>query len=442
MKELKIINKKIEEIKEYENNAKEHPDWQIDQIANSIKEFGFNDPIAINTDNQIIEGHGRLLAAKQLRLSEIPCIVLTGLTEVQERAYIIAHNKTTMNTDFDLDRLQYELNALKVEDFDLSLTGFSDDEIDSILNSSNLLLDKYGDVEEEQKGNLIKKFIVPPFTIIDSTKNPWVSIKNKWKESINSLKGRSKELIGERYGTSLFDGAISEVFYKWFLPNGDIETKKILDPFCGGVIRGAVAELLGYKYTGFDIRKEQIDINREQSKELGISPKFILDDSENVDKYIDDDTQDLIFSCPPYLDLEVYSNNENDLSNMEYKDFINKYNTIIKKHCKKLKDNRFAIFVVGDVRDKNGILIDFVGDTINAFKNAGLNYYCQVIYKEQIGSARFRVGKYFNGSRKLVKIHQNILVFYKGNVKDIKKYYKEFYNNDEVDDLINEVEED
>lgn len=442
MKELKIINKNIDDIKEYENNAKEHPDWQIEQIANSIKEFGFNDPIAINADNQIIEGHGRLLAAKQLGLTEIPCIVLDGLTEVQERAYIIAHNKTTMNTDFDLDRLQYELNALKVEDFDLSLTGFSDDEIDSILNSSNLLLDKYGDVEEEQKGNLIKKFIVPPFTIIYSTKNPWVSIKNKWKESINSLKGRSKELIDERYGTSLFDGAISEVFYKWFLPNGDIETKKILDPFCGGVIRGAVAELLGYKYTGFDIRKEQIDINREQSKELGISPKFILDDSENVDKYIDDDTQDLIFSCPPYLDLEVYSNNENDLSNMEYKDFINKYNTIIKKHCKKLKDNRFAIFVVGDVRDKNGILINFVGDTINAFKNAGLNYYCQVIYKEQIGSARLRVGKYFNGSRKLVKIHQNILVFYKGNVKDIKKYYKEFYNSDEVDDLINEVEED
>lgn len=132
MKELKIINKNIEEIKEYENNAKEHPQWQVDQIANSIQEFGFNDPIAINADNQIIEGHGRLLAAKQLGLSEIPCIVLTGLTEVQERAYIIAHNKTTMNTDFDLDRLQYELNALKVEGFDLSLTGFSEDEIDKL----------------------------------------------------------------------------------------------------------------------------------------------------------------------------------------------------------------------------------------------------------------------------------------------------------------------
>ena len=132
MKELKIINKNIDEIKEYENNAKEHPDWQIEQIANSIQEFGFNDPIAINEDNQIIEGHGRLLAAKQLNLTEIPCIILTGLTEVQERAYIIAHNKTTMNTDFDLDRLQYELNALKVEGFDLELTGFSEYEVEKL----------------------------------------------------------------------------------------------------------------------------------------------------------------------------------------------------------------------------------------------------------------------------------------------------------------------
>nr|DAS87520.1 MAG TPA: ParB protein [Caudoviricetes sp.] len=153
MKELKITNKNIEEIKEYENNAKEHPQWQVDQIANSIQKFGFNDPIAINADNQIIEGHGRLLAAKQLGLSEIPCIVLTGLTEVQERAYIIAHNKTTMNTDFDLDRLQYELNALKVEDFDLSLTGFSEYEIENLLSQNEEInLDEFvTDVEKKPK---------------------------------------------------------------------------------------------------------------------------------------------------------------------------------------------------------------------------------------------------------------------------------------------------
>ena len=439
MKELKIINKNIDDIKEYENNAKEHPDWQIEQIANSIKEFGFNNPIAINADNQIIEGHGRLLAAKKLGLIEVPCIVLTGLTEAQERAYIIAHNKTTMNTDFDLDRLQYELNALKIENFDLSLTGFSDDEIDKLLNNESRLLDK---ILNDDKGALQRKYIIPPFTVINSMKEPWLSIKNKWKDMLDSSKGRENGLIGNNYGTSVFDGAICEVFYKWFLPNEDIETKKILDPFCGGVVRGAVAELLGYKYTGFDIRKEQIETNIKQAKELGVLPNFILDDTENVDNYIEDNTQDLIFSCPPYLDLEVYSNNENDLSNMGYKDFIEKYNKIIEKHCKKLKDNRFAIFVVGDVRDKNGVLIDFVGDTIKAFKNAGLNYYNQVIYKEPLGSAVIRAGRAFNTTRKISKVHQNIIIFYKGNVKDIKKYFKEFYNENEIDDFINEIEKD
>ena len=156
MNELKIINKNINDIKEYENNTKQHPDWQIEQIANSIQEFGFNDPIAINADDQIIEGHGRLLAAKKLGLSEIPCIVLEGLTEVQERAYIIAHNKTTMNTDFDLDKLQYELNALKVEDFDLSLTGFSEYEIENLLSQNEEIdLDEF--VSDEEKKSKEKR---------------------------------------------------------------------------------------------------------------------------------------------------------------------------------------------------------------------------------------------------------------------------------------------
>jgi hypothetical protein len=160
MKELKIINKNIDDIKEYENNAKEHPQWQIEQIANSIQEFGFNDPIAINADNQIIEGHGRFLAAKQLGLIKVPCIVLDGLTEVQERAYIIAHNKTTMNTNFDLDRLQYELNALKVEDFDLSLTGFSDDEIDRLLNQVDDIEENQEELEEDYEEIEVEKIVI------------------------------------------------------------------------------------------------------------------------------------------------------------------------------------------------------------------------------------------------------------------------------------------
>lgn len=146
---MKIITLKLDEIVPYENNAKEHPQWQVDQIAKSIQEFGFNDPIAVNGNKVIIEGHGRYLAAKELGMEELPCIILDNLTEEQERAYIIAHNKLTMNTGFDLEVLEYELNALKVEDFDLSLTGFDEIEIEEILDKNEVDLNEI--LEEASK---------------------------------------------------------------------------------------------------------------------------------------------------------------------------------------------------------------------------------------------------------------------------------------------------
>lgn len=153
--ELKILEIEIDKIKIYENNAKEHPDWQIEQIMNSIETFGFNDPIALNKDMRIIEGHGRYLAAKGLKMSKIPCITLFEMTEEQERAYIIAHNKLTLNTNFDIDKLGYELNALTVESFDLSLTGFKNSEIDSILNPTinafDTIEEGYSSLADEMK---------------------------------------------------------------------------------------------------------------------------------------------------------------------------------------------------------------------------------------------------------------------------------------------------
>ena len=150
---MKIVTLKLDEIIPYENNAKEHPQWQVDQIAKSIQEFGFNDPIAVNGNKGIIEGHGRYLAAKELGMKELPCIILDNLTEEQEKAYIIAHNKLTMNTGFDLEVLEYELNALKVEDFDLSLTGFDEAEIEELLNKEeeNILNIDNNDIEDDKK---------------------------------------------------------------------------------------------------------------------------------------------------------------------------------------------------------------------------------------------------------------------------------------------------
>ena len=133
---MKIEKININEIIEYSGNAKEHPEWQIEQIKNSIQEFGFNDPIAIDENNTIIEGHGRYLALKELGYEEIEVIRLNHLSEEQKADYAIAHNKLTMNTEFDIEKLQYELSKLEVNDFDLSVLGFEQPELDEILTFS------------------------------------------------------------------------------------------------------------------------------------------------------------------------------------------------------------------------------------------------------------------------------------------------------------------
>ena len=120
--EIQLIN--IDEIIPYENNAKLHPQEQIDQIKQSILEFGNNDPIAIDKNNVIIEGHGRLLALKELGYKEVEVIKLEHLTEEQRKAYTLIHNKLTMNTDFDMDLLLEELQNIQdidMGDFDFDM---------------------------------------------------------------------------------------------------------------------------------------------------------------------------------------------------------------------------------------------------------------------------------------------------------------------------------
>ena len=122
MQKLKVEYVSTEELKPYKNNAKIHTDEQIGQIARSIEEFGMNDPIAVWNDNEIIEGHGRLMACQKLGITEVPVIRLDGLTDEQRRAYMNVHNQLTMNTGFDLDLLNAELG--QIENIDMRLFGF------------------------------------------------------------------------------------------------------------------------------------------------------------------------------------------------------------------------------------------------------------------------------------------------------------------------------
>lgn len=271
------------------------------------------------------------------------------------------------------------------------------------------------------------KFIEPPFSILDTKSGNWQNRKKQWQRiGIKSEIGRNvKSIIGgtdiyrsiskkdgynnkDNY-TSIFDPALCEVLYKWFCP----DSGAILDPFAGGSVRGIVANKMGYKYTGIDIRKEQIDSNYEQGNDiLGDNcPNWICGDS-NIELDLLNNTFDFIFSCPPYADLEVYSDIKGDISNMGYSDFIKSYESIINKSCKLLKSGGYACFVVGEVRNKNGNFYGFVPDTIKAFINSGMNYYNEAILLNPVASASMRANGNMK-SQKLVKIHQNILVFKK-----------------------------
>lgn len=130
---LTIINTPIDELIPYVNNSRTHTDEQVTQVASSIKEFGFINPVITDGENGIIAGHCRVLASKKLGLKTVPCIEVKHLSKAQQKAYIIADNKLALNAGWDDNLLKVELEALKSLDFDLSLTGFDDDELKALL---------------------------------------------------------------------------------------------------------------------------------------------------------------------------------------------------------------------------------------------------------------------------------------------------------------------
>ena len=152
---LKVVTMRTDELVPYAGNAKEHPEWHVSQIADSIDQFGFNDPIGVWHDPEgnpvIVEGHGRLLAARHLGMREVPVVFLDHLDDEGRRAYTLVHNQLTMNTGFDFGALDAEL--AKIVDIDMSQFGFDGVELPDIDNLFADAGDGGGqeDAEEEAK---------------------------------------------------------------------------------------------------------------------------------------------------------------------------------------------------------------------------------------------------------------------------------------------------
>ena len=293
--------------------------------------------------------------------------------------------------------------------------------------------DLFGDVIQPKASGVVKqRFVMPPFTILDAKQGEWQDRKRAWASiGMRGEEGRAGELTytgaaasfdhyrlkeGTRQGnveqsTSIFDPVLCELAYRWFSGAGG----QVVDPFAGGSVRGIVAGALGRKYWGCDLRAEQVAANEQQANEIETEckPEWVCGDSMNTLDAAPD--ADFIFSCPPYGDLEVYSDDPADLSNMEWHTFVAAYKRIILRAVKKMKPDTFACFVVGDFRDAKGFYRNFVSETIDGFQQCGAMLYNEAILATAVGSAAMRVTKQFNTSRKLVKTHQNVLVFCKGD---------------------------
>ena len=215
-------------------------------------------------------------------------------------------------------------------------------------------------------------------------------------------------------GTSIFDPVLCEIAYRWFCPQGGT----VLDPFAGGSVRGIVASQLGRAYVGIELRAEQVAANQAQAAlGAGPAPHWITGDSRDIALLAKGVDADLIFSCPPYWNLEVYSDDPADLSTLSKDAFFDAYARIIAGAVSRLREDRFAVWVIGDVRDAGGFFVNLPGKTVEAFEAAGARFYNDAILVTAVGSLPIRAGRQFEASRKLGRTHQNVLVFCKGDPK-------------------------
>lgn len=267
-------------------------------------------------------------------------------------------------------------------------------------------------------------FIVPPFSYLDTKMPYWKDRRRSWDRILSDRTAtRDTDEFGRVFNTkgfgfnkltSTFDPVLAELMYLWFCKDG----AKVLDPFGGEQVKGIVAGALGYDYCGIEIRQEQVDYNMKLSSDYP-NVKYICGDSADIDSFVTDKDFGFLFTSPPYYNLEVYSDDKNDISTKDsYRLFIATMQRIFKKCYDMMSDNTFAVLKVGEIRDNTGEFFGFVPDIIGVMKACGWKYYNEIILLNSIGTGCIRASRQMK-SRKIIKLHQNVLVFYKGDLSSI-----------------------
>lgn len=432
---------------------------------------------SINDVKKKTEGEQQALLTHWLRWRDSPTAIIikaSELSDAEQREFIIKDN--IGYGEWDTDSLTAQWDNEELVDW-----GIEFPDAENALNAQN----GSGSGSEKQnsapESSLFDRFIVPPFSILDIRKGYWQDRKKKWYDIIGdmgesrndtlvtSLEIKYKDLyqrtrehrkeLGisfkeyiEKYvsqedlekeqakivaqGVSILDPVMAEIVCRWF----GQENGKAFDCFAGDSVFGFVAAYLGNDFTGVELREKQAALNNERVE--GMNARYICDDGQNVAQHIEPESQDLLFSCPPYFDLEKYSDLPNDASNQgSYEDFIKILENAFTGAVSCLKENRFAAICVGDVRDKNtGFYYDFCGDIKRIFKQNGMRLYNEIILVEQTASTALRASRYMD-SRKVAKTHQHLLVFFKGDPKKIKKEFPKIEYKEEDLELFNTSEE-
>lgn len=231
----------------------------------------------------------------------------------------------------------------------------------------------------------------------------WVGDAGQTRE----LQGKAMALLGSKYTTSIFNPHLAQMILSAYVPSN----QRIYDGFAGGGTRGFVATAMGHDYTGVEIRQNEVDRLLERQKELGLEFKIECADSQFYG--IQPDYYDFSYTCPPYYDLEVYSSQDGDMSNVAtYDEFLEMLGRSIYTTYQGLKPGALFVMVVGNFRDKRGNLRHFNGDTVRLGATAGFVLHDELIFHGASDVAYQRLGQ-FVANRRSVRVHEYIIIFKK-----------------------------
>jgi hypothetical protein len=407
------------------DNARLHSPAQLAQLRQSIRDFGFTTPLLF--DVVVRAGNGRHEALEALyaegvevRLPDgtplptgtVPYIDCTGWSPEQRRAYALADNRIAENATWNDEVLLRQLRELANTEFDMPALGFEGMEAELAKALAGM-----GKQDTGQRGSLASDFGAPPFSVFDTRQGYWQERRAQWEALTGNLSATKEGVLSGstmlatiNEGSSNFDPVLAELCMRWFCPQGGW----VIDPFGGEQTKGVVAGTLGINYRATEIRADQVAVNEAACSTFD-TVAYKCGSAEDIDKLVPERGFNFCFTSPPYYDLEVYS--AEDMSALgTYEEFMAMYERIFAKCISMLADNAFLAVKIGEIRDKKtGVFRNFVGDNIAMFMRLGLHYYNEATIISPPGTAPQRARRYME-SRKLAKLHQNLLVFVKGDV--------------------------